>query len=944
METLTNQFTRGDIEEALENLPRGEEGLNETYSQAMKRIEDQKASEKHAKKVLSWVIHARRPLSGAELLHAFSVKSGTSELNRKYIPELEDLVSICAGLITIDERSDIVRLVHYTTQEYFQRTQQMWFPHAERDIATACVTYLSFDTFDEGFCLTDEQLESRLQLNPFYDYTSRNWGYHVQAAFSDVEQLLLKLFQSDAKVTATAQALLIVKGYLNYSQRVPQQVTGMHLAAYFGMDELIKFLLMHEYSPHPKDSHGQTPIVWAAKNGNAAALRLLLEEGPDINAKDNDGWTALQHAIWNTELATVRLLLEHKADIMAKDNNGWTALHRAADSGREDMVQLIIGNESIDAENMTPEMVRYKTFVKNLVKNGVVGTLHDAITSGDETTVKLLVEKGANIEMKDDWKETALDKAASYGNEAIMQILLENGADMEARNFSGRTPIHSAAAFSKNSSAGLMMLLEHGSHIKAKDEKGQTPLHLAAYFGNEAAVRLLLGMEDIDIEAKDDAGLTPLMQAAADGHEATVQLLLQQNANPESEDCKGRTAILCAADGWVHSSRTAGGCATGRAAVARVLLEQKDVKPNAQDCAGRTALICATEHEEEEALTRVLLEYNVDVNTKDGSGKTALLHAAARGDETIVRLLLEKGAYVDPCKELKEAAYNGRENVVKLLLEYVKGESEEKWLATAQLCGAVEGGDEEVVRSLLERGVDVRNAHGVTLVVSAVEKGHEKILRLLLASGADVNFSSHDTLTPLVAAAYYGSVSMMKIILESGANIVSQGAQALEFAARKGNEEVVQLLLDSGADANEGRWFTALYWAIEGTFSKQGDSEPIVRLLLERGANIAAKYGSDRMTALHIAACGHLAVIELLVEKGADKEAKDSKGLTPLHWATQRGYVEAVRLLLELGADPNNVDIGTMTRITEHRTDSKTREDYVAAIQMIREARRVKSV
>jgi hypothetical protein len=50
MQTLMSQFTRGDIEEALENLPRGEKGLDETYSQAMKRIEDQKASEKLARR------------------------------------------------------------------------------------------------------------------------------------------------------------------------------------------------------------------------------------------------------------------------------------------------------------------------------------------------------------------------------------------------------------------------------------------------------------------------------------------------------------------------------------------------------------------------------------------------------------------------------------------------------------------------------------------------------------------------------------------------------------------------------------------------------------------------------------------------------------------------------------------------------------------------------
>jgi hypothetical protein len=64
--------------------------------------------------------------------------------------------SVCAGLVTIDEESDIIRLIYYTTQEYFERTQTRWFPSAQTDIATTCLTYLSFDTFESGFCSTDE--------------------------------------------------------------------------------------------------------------------------------------------------------------------------------------------------------------------------------------------------------------------------------------------------------------------------------------------------------------------------------------------------------------------------------------------------------------------------------------------------------------------------------------------------------------------------------------------------------------------------------------------------------------------------------------------------------------------------------------------------------------------------------------------------------------------
>jgi hypothetical protein len=81
-------------------------------------------------------------------------------LLRPLLPEIEDMVFVCAGLVTVDEVSDIIRLVHYTIQEYFERTQMIWFPDAETDIATTCVTYLLFDAFDPGFCPTDDEFEA----------------------------------------------------------------------------------------------------------------------------------------------------------------------------------------------------------------------------------------------------------------------------------------------------------------------------------------------------------------------------------------------------------------------------------------------------------------------------------------------------------------------------------------------------------------------------------------------------------------------------------------------------------------------------------------------------------------------------------------------------------------------------------------------------------------
>jgi hypothetical protein len=202
MRTLLELFTPGDIEDALRVLPRGEAGLDDTYHQAMQRIESQKATEKYAKKVLSWVVHAKRNLTGLELCHAFAVAEGSAGLNKKYLPRLEDLVSICGGLVSVDPRTSSVRLVHYTTQEFFERHSDVLFLNAHADIALTCVTYMTFDVFKDGFCSSDEEFEARLESNPFYHYASQNWGHHAFRLTPKLRKKLLELFQKEPSISA----------------------------------------------------------------------------------------------------------------------------------------------------------------------------------------------------------------------------------------------------------------------------------------------------------------------------------------------------------------------------------------------------------------------------------------------------------------------------------------------------------------------------------------------------------------------------------------------------------------------------------------------------------------------------------------------------------------------------------------------------------------------
>ncbi|KAF2176589.1 purine and uridine phosphorylase [Zopfia rhizophila CBS 207.26] len=155
MDSLMSQPTLGHIKRVLQNLPQGMKGLDETYAQAMRRIEGQEEGYRElAKHILAWITYAKRALSTAEIQHALAVHTDKAELDEDFLPKIEMLGSICAGLIVADKNSDIVRLVHYTTQEYFERTSSL--PNAHREITATCVTYLSFDTFATGFCATDE--------------------------------------------------------------------------------------------------------------------------------------------------------------------------------------------------------------------------------------------------------------------------------------------------------------------------------------------------------------------------------------------------------------------------------------------------------------------------------------------------------------------------------------------------------------------------------------------------------------------------------------------------------------------------------------------------------------------------------------------------------------------------------------------------------------------
>ena len=108
----------------------------------MRRIESQDEEKVQlAKQVLSWISHSFRPLTVIEIRHALAVEFNDTDFVNEGLMDEDNLVSACGGLVVIDKESNIIRLVHYTTQQYFEQIRTDKFPAGHENITLTCITH-----------------------------------------------------------------------------------------------------------------------------------------------------------------------------------------------------------------------------------------------------------------------------------------------------------------------------------------------------------------------------------------------------------------------------------------------------------------------------------------------------------------------------------------------------------------------------------------------------------------------------------------------------------------------------------------------------------------------------------------------------------------------------------------------------------------------------------
>ncbi|KAI0479765.1 ankyrin repeat-containing domain protein [Xylaria cf. heliscus] len=325
------------------------------------------------------------------------------------------------------------------------------------------------------------------------------------------------------------------------------------------------------------------------------------------------------------------------------------------------------------------------------------------------------------------------------------------------------------------------------------------------------------------------------------------------------------------------------------------------IPPSALCFASRVGLKCSV---------RKLINHEVD--TIDHYGY-ALRAASDGGYLEIAQMLLESGADVNAMNE-----------------NFDEEECEEfTWSDYGSaLYNASYRGHEEIVRLLLDRGADVNaigGKHGYALQ-AASHNGYRNIVQFLLEQGADINAAGGCCSNALSAAWFGDSEEMMKILLDKGADPTMQGGAflgrggfweyALPAASRRGWGDVIQMLLDRGADLNvpdpeNGNPFEA---ALE-----RGDVKTF-HILLDGGKRVKAARGFYGTALRAAAANGVTELVQMLLDQGIDPNTRmegydgvfnrdydeyNAREGDALCAACEKGYAEIVLMLLEKGANPN---------------------------------------
>jgi len=477
-----------------------------------------------------------------------------------------------------------------------------------------------------------------------------------------------------------------------------------------------------------------------------------------------------------------------------------------------------------------------------------------------------------------------LHVAAREGDLERVRALIAEGADVNAKDpMHGETPLHKTVYNEYKEIA--LLLIEHGADVDGTGTD-ESPLHDAAFFDRIEMVRLLLDNgADINVKNADDE--TPLHRASEKGHYGVAALLAARGADLSIKRSDGYTPMHLALR---HRHRK----------TAEMLLD-RGANANVRGARDETPLHDAARLGDPNLAAR-LIEAGLDVNAQSNRSETPLLAAMTvrprglRVQRDVIEFLVTYGADVNATNKFGDtplliAAAQGEPALVELMIAHDGNIDVRNNNGQTPLIGAVAGGHLKVLELLVAKGasIDVKTDQAARTARAPTTEGRDALLGKITAMAAEISARTEADQTPLITATSQGNKTMVAWLLAHGTDVDARGGSrkgtALHYAAECGFTPIVRLLLDGGAEVNvtDGYDQTPIALAVNA------DRRRSIELLAEHGAELT----------VHVAAyLGNGEALEELLENGADLNTADEAGHTPLHVAVEQRQREVIAVLL----------------------------------------------